>query len=414
MKVLKIYLLLLVSLILFITFTAYNVSTSKGQQKVYHSVKKEPPQDNREVIKFSHTKHLKEAGMECRDCHTKAPGSEKSSDALTPVKPTCSACHDVEDTKECSLCHYEGVQKKLVASVKELSFSHKKHLSLGKKCEDCHINMGNYKYSNDNPNKYPSMDNCYACHNDREVTNACEACHTNTTNLVPVNHLSSNFLNEHKGVINLSDKNNNCMMCHSDNFCQVCHSAAGYKGKNAANDFFAPYYTKGTGTIRTRAELKKLNTVHDLNYLYTHGLDAQQKTYECKTCHDVGNFCAACHNNGGNVMTGIMPRSHINPNFKTIGVNTGGGLHAELARKDVESCQACHDVNGADPVCIRCHFDNDGVQGTNPKTHEKGFLNDEKGIWHDTQGAVCYTCHTDPNARPNGIFGIGFCGYCHK
>ena len=42
-----------------------------------------------------------------------------------------------------------------------------------------------------------------------------------------------------------------------------------------------------------------------------------------------------------------------------------------------------------------------------------GFMADEKGIWHDTQGAICYTCHTDNNAKPNGIRGVGFCGYCH-
>jgi len=414
MKVIKIYIIIIVSLTLFLTFTAYNITTPKSQIQVFCSLKKYVSEDNREIIKFNHSKHVKEAGMECKDCHVKATNSEKSTDALTPVKLTCSACHDVEDTKECSFCHYEGVQKKLIPTVKELDFSHKQHLSLGKKCEDCHINMQDYKYSNDNPNKYPAMENCYSCHNDREVTNSCEACHTSTTNLIPVNHLNSNFLNEHKAVINLSENSNNCMMCHSDNFCQVCHSASGYKGKNSAKDFFAPYYTKGTGTVRTRAELQKLNTVHNLNYIYTHGLDAQQKAFECKTCHDASNFCAACHNNGGNILTGIMPKNHLSSNFKTLGVNTGGGLHAELAKKDIESCQSCHDVNGADPVCIRCHFDNDGVIGTNPRTHEKGFLFDEKGIWHNTQGAVCFTCHTDPNARPNGIKGIGFCGYCHK
>jgi len=108
-----------------------------------------------------------------------------------------------------------------------------------------------------------------------------------------------------------------------------------------------------------------------------------------------------------------MPKTHLAANFKTIGVNTGGGLHADLARKDIESCEACHSGSGADPVCIRCHFDNDGVKGTNPKTHESGFMHDDHGIWHNTMGAVCFRCHTDANARPNGTPGTGFCGYCH-
>ncbi|MBK7159323.1 MAG: hypothetical protein IPH77_12390 [Ignavibacteria bacterium] len=70
-------------------------------------------------------------------------------------------------------------------------------------------------------------------------------------------------------------------------------------------------------------------------------------------------------------------------------------------------------MEGSDPACLKCHYDNDGVKGTNPKTHEKGFLSDEKGIWHETKGAVCYSCHTDANAKPDGISGVGFCGYCH-
>jgi hypothetical protein len=114
------------------------------------------------------------------------------------------------------------------------------------------------------------------------------------------------------------------------------------------------------------------------------------------------------------VITGIAPQSHRQPGFTTLGVNTGGGLHSELAKKDVESCVSCHDMQGADPVCITCHFDNDGVKGTNPRTHESAFMSDEKGIWHDTQGAVCYSCHTDNNANPNGVKGVGFCGYCHS
>jgi hypothetical protein len=202
-------------------------------------------------------------------------------------------------------------------------------------------------------------------------------------------------------------------MCHSDNFCQACHSPLKFNGNNTKENFYAPYYTKENATRVDRGELQKLTTAHELNYEFTHGLDANQKSFECQVCHETSNFCVSCHQTGGNIATGIAPQSHLQNNFTTMGVNTGGGLHSELARKDIESCRSCHDVEGSDPVCIQCHFDNDGIKGTHPRTHEHGFLSDENGIWHETQGAVCYSCHTDPNAKPNGISGIGFCGYCH-
>lgn len=67
-------------------------------------------------------------------------------------------------------------------------------------------------------------------------------------------------------------------------------------------------------------------------------------------------------------------------NFKTLGVGSGGGDHATLAKRDIERCMSCHDVNGADPTCITCHFDADGIKGTNPKTHPVGFMSNEKVI----------------------------------
>lgn len=403
MKIYKLYFAIAVCLIIYLGVTAYNIP--KFTESKF---------DNKEIIKFNHTKHVKENGMKCEACHIVAPESEKATDVLLPIKKTCAGCHDVENKKECSLCHYDGVFKKLVPHQKELIFSHKFHLKQGKYCTDCHGNMGDYKFSADNPKRFASMELCSSCHNDKSATMSCAGCHTNLTGLKPVNHLSNNFLNEHKFVFEASNEKNNCMMCHSDNFCQVCHQPGNYKGQNTKNDFYAPFYTYNSGTRRDKAELQRLNNVHDLNYLYTHGLDAQHKSFECKTCHDPVSFCTSCHMNGGNLPTGIAPKSHLDPNFKTFGVGTGGGLHAKLAKKDIENCQSCHDVDGGDPVCIKCHFDNDGVKGTNPKTHESGFMKDDKGIWHNTNGAVCYKCHTDPNAKYNGMKGQGFCGYCHR
>ncbi len=414
MKFTKLNIFFSIGLIFFLVLTAY-FSYEIDSNKIYANDK--PKQDHKKVIKFNHEFHLTEAGAECKDCHQKAPKSVKSSDNLLPKMEYCGSCHDIEDDKNCGWCHYEDVYKELEPTSPEVTFSHKYHLEVKKKnCTDCHKGLDKVKYAGDSPNGFPDMEDCYGCHNNTNANNNCEVCHADLYSLKPDDHLSSNFLNEHKIVFNpLTGKNNdNCMMCHTDNFCQVCHTPVKYSGKNTKNNFYAPYYTKVSGTRTDRTALQNLTTVHDMNYLYTHGLDAGHKGFECKTCHDPVEFCASCHQDGGNTVTGIAPYSHRKGNFTTFGVNSGGGLHAELARKDIESCQNCHDVEGADPVCIKCHFDNDGIKGTNPRTHEFGFLSDEKGIWHDTPGAICYHCHTDPNAKPDGKRGIGFCGYCHS
>ena len=411
MKITKFYFLFAAAVIIFLYGTAYfpGDSNLKEIKSLYVADKK---YDNSKIIKFDHKLHVVDAGVKCEDCHTAAKNSVSSKDNLNPKKKDCEGCHDVKDTKQCNLCHYDKPYKKLKSSDHELNFSHKQHVIQGKQCTDCHKGLDKVKFSKESAAGFPSMESCYSCHNNDKAPNNCESCHNNLTNLTPKDHLKSNFLNEHKTAFGVSEKNN-CMMCHSDNFCQACHSPLEHSGNNTKDNFFAPYYTKENGTRTDRGKLQKLTTAHELNYRFTHGLDANQKSFECKSCHDPVTFCSSCHQDGGELVTGISPKSHQQPNFTTFGVNTGGGLHSALAKKDIESCQSCHDVEGSDPACLKCHYDNDGVKGTNPKTHEKGFLSDEKGIWHETKGAVCYSCHTDANAKPDGISGVGFCGYCH-
>lgn len=412
MKTTKLYLLFLSGLLILLVSSAYVIKKS-GANNLSATFANSTEYDNSKVIKFNHKLHIVDLGVKCEDCHTAAVNSVSLKENLNPKEKTCGTCHDIKDEKSCNFCHYDNKYKKLKHKKSELNFSHKFHIGTEKKqCADCHSGLDKVKYSNEAASLFPKMESCISCHNNEKAMKNCEGCHTNLTSLTPRDHKKTNFLNEHKLAL-ASSPNNNCMMCHSDNFCQVCHSAPNYSGENTKENFFVPYYTK-EGAVRTdREALQKLTTVHNLNYKFTHGLDANQKRFECKTCHDPVTFCASCHQNDGDLVTGIAPVSHKQPNFIIFGVNTGGGLHSDLARKDIESCQSCHDVEGRDPACIRCHFDNDGVKGTNPRTHEPGFLADEKGIWHDTQGAVCYTCHTDPNAKPDGIPGRGFCGYCH-
>ncbi|MFO7447658.1 MAG: cytochrome c3 family protein [Ignavibacteriaceae bacterium] len=361
---------------------------------------------NDKIIKFSHSFHAELAG--CADCHAKAAASTSLKDRLMPDHEDCGTCHDVEDSEQCVTCHYEDTYEQLVQNKSELFFNHSFHVTDQKmECESCHkgIKEADYGFQAAQPN--PVMADCYSCHNDLTVaSNACESCHTSTVNLIPQTHKDVAFIKTHKFEAN--DVAADCIMCHdnNNNSCQDCHAASGIDVANVPNDFFQPY---SPNSFSDGAAKQKLNRVHELNYRFIHGIDAKSKRTDCASCHQVETFCETCHTgeNGDYALGGITPASHLKAGFITIGVGTGGGEHARLAKREIESCASCHDTQGADPTCITCHLDSDGIQGTNPKTHPSNFMRDVKGDWHDSQGSMCFNCHTST------IAGAGFCGYCH-
>lgn len=372
----------------------------------------EEAKKNKELIKFSHQFHINEAEVDCASCHTSAAESRMLKDKLLPTKEDCASCHDVDDEENCNLCHYEDVYEPLVQPAFKIIFDHKFHLSEQKvECETCHAGLNEVDYGFESAGVFPSMETCASCHSSQSIaTNACEACHTETVNLFPEDHKIADFRRAHK--FNAEDADANCIMCHDQNFCEDCHvSTIAIDETNSAKDFYVPYspYNYKDGLKRQTIQL-----AHELNYRYTHGIDAVGKASECQTCHQTETFCVECHNSelGDFNIEGVMPKTHLIPNFTTIGVGSGGGEHAVLAQRDIESCQSCHDVEGADPNCITCHIDNDGVKGTNPKTHPIGFMQDVSGDWCVSDDSMCYSCHITANAT-TGVPGIGFCGYCH-
>lgn len=393
----KLYILVFVILGGFLLLSAFLVQNS------------DPVKSNKDLIKFSHSLHSDL--VECSDCHTSVTESTSLTDRLLPNHDSCIDCHDVDDENECSTCHKNDNYEALIQKKSTLIFNHKIHDLQKLNCIDCHKGLDKVDYSFESSDVYPSMEICSACHNEVKIaSNACESCHISTFNLLPQNHRSNDYLRSHKFLA--WEVNANCMMCHNNNTCQECHVATTVITEtNLPDDFYPPY--NPSNSIDGSKQQLILKVHGDFNYRYSHGIDAKGKTTECQTCHQVESFCANCHQseNRDFAMTGIVPSSHLTSDFKTFGVGSGGGEHAVLARRDIEQCVSCHDVQGADPTCIVCHLDSDGIKGTNPRTHLTNFMNDEKGDWHDTQGSICYNCHTSQS--PSSPAGIGFCGYCH-
>ncbi len=340
MNIKKYYLSFGVISLIFLLFIASHSSPNLlGDQKT-----------NKEIIKFSHKVH---ESVDCESCHSGVTESTKLSSRLLPVKEDCASCHDVNDTDACNTCHYENIQEPLIQKKSDLIFNHKSHIEQGKKCQDCHKGLEQVDYSIESATINPPMELCYTCHNDRKnVTNQCEACHITTANLVPASHKKTDFIKSHKFLA--SRVNSNCAMCHDNNSCETCHVGTKMMTEsNAPNDFYQPFLPENfvDGTKQ-----QQITRVHDLNYRFNHGIDLKGKNAQCQTCHEVETFCVNCHSAvGGDIsLGGVMPSSHLAPDFVKF-PGTDGGKHALLARRDIERCISCHDVQGQDAVCITCH-----------------------------------------------------------
>lgn len=365
------------------------------------------PDERKDIIKFSHKYHQMEIETSCTDCHAKASESTLASDNLLTTKEECAECHDVEDEENCTLCHYENEVTRVAFEnpQRELVFSHKFHIEDAElACETCHGNLNEVDFAN--AKSMPDMEDCSTCHNNQQATLECVTCHTNTLNLRPVDH-AADFLMSHKNIARIDQED--CAVCHTQNDCAECHEGALLIGTKSGSqiDILTPLFpSMGNGT---RGLL--LARVHEPNFRTTHPIQAAGRTQECSVCHESRNFCQTCHEAEGVDVAG-KPIWHGGPDWGALAgvVGTGGGRHAELAKRDIENCAACHSTEGDDPTCLLCHSDFDGIRGTNPKTHESGFANrfGEDSSFHSDEAALCYSCHTDSQQS-----GVGFCGYCH-
>lgn len=317
-------------------------------------------EDRSSIIKFSHKFHIEEAGIECAACHAAATTSKFSSDNLLPVKADCAGCHDVQEPQECLKCHVD--EQRLVpfdSPVREIIFPHAAHaVEQNMACETCHAGLEKVDFAT--AANMPTMMLCNTCHNDRQVTNTCESCHTNFISLIPEDHKRSDFLRSHRDVVRLGALEATCQTCHSEPFCQQCHEGSGLKAFGR-RDLMADPGPKRTTRDSPRQTI--LQNVHELNYRFTHGIDAKARLSECASCHTVQTFCAECHAAGGNITQArFKPSNHSVPGFVTIGRQSGGGFHAEEARRDIENCMSCHDVQGRDPSCMMCHAEDGRVR----------------------------------------------------
>jgi len=110
----------------------------------------------------------------------------------------------------------------------------------------------------------PDMDMCLTCHDDKKAPGDCRTCHDNLADLKPAGHKSPWFMNKEHGRdarFNRMD----CAKCHQESSCDACHK----------------------GQLSTR--------IHDLNFSFTHGIEARRGDKDCTVCHETQRFCITCH-----------------------------------------------------------------------------------------------------------------------
>ncbi len=313
----------------------------------------EEKQDHSKLLKFSHSFHVKSQGATCTDCHNLESSSTIISGSLLPTHEQCQTCHEEKVTNDCVFCHTDAENIVPIESRKgELMFSHEQHLAKGTKCETCHAEVEDVEYA---ASSLPSMETCMKCHSESRVAMNCENCHTNFTSLIPEDHLEGDFKKSHKEMTRIGMMDVSCSTCHMETFCQDCHSGIELQRFKNSRDLMSEPSPRTS--VKDSPKQLRLQQVHALNFRFTHGIDAKSKALDCTTCHEQQSFCSECHQSGGNVtQQRFKPASHGVAGFTTLGKGSGGGIHAELAKRDLESCAACHETDGQDPTCAMCHF----------------------------------------------------------
>jgi hypothetical protein len=261
-------------------------------------------------ILFDHGLHVHDAEMACADCHssmeTLAAGAQSALD-----HDACESCHDVDDESECGTCHKDPESPEGVPPREGLyeGFAHSRHAEAKVPCGSCH---GEVTEAGIEP-RVPNMTACQDCHLTEGAALDCGSCHMGKSPL-PEDHRVQGWMSEHG--LDAAFDGSSCEACHSQGSCDDCHQGAILQGKP-----------------------------HPPSWLFDHFLEAGYGQ-DCLVCHETRESCTSCHR-------AMVPVPHeFGPDYANA---RDGGAHKAEAEAFMEACVSCHDVEGSDPTCARCH-----------------------------------------------------------
>lgn len=188
----------------------------------------------------------------------------------------------------------------------------------------------------------------------------CQDCHREAG--VITNH-GAFFVTDHRLLAQKAG--NNCAECHQQSFCLDCH-----KGGGITTDLQKSRSRSGEYMPKT----------HRFDFISIHSIKAADNPQNCYRCHE-SSFCQDCHTNIRN--KGSMKiKSHRKAG--TSQIYLWNADHAAEARRNLQSCEACHP--DAD-VCVACH----STGKVNP--HPRNWRAIKDKYKDASKGRTCRKCH---------------------
>lgn len=226
----------------------------------------------------------------------------------------------------------------------------------------------------------------------------CNSCHKGE-GIAPTHN--EDWMHAHKTLAKEGQKN--CSACHEQSFCLDCHQGGGIDAKLSTKNYRADYTPKS----------------HRSDWLEIHPLKAKDNPQTCTRCHDQ-KYCTQCHSKFRSTDLQFLSHrrqfqniqlSSVGPNhsiFTTAQCQTchPGGLlpshtwsadHAREARRNLQSCQACHSDGD---VCMKCHSAR-ANSGLRVSPHPRNWNSVKNNYRNASNKRTCLRCHdaSDPELR---------------
>ncbi len=355
-------------------------------------------------IQFDHAVHAR-LGATCEGCHASAPSSTAAVDNLIPGEAACRGCHQIDRTQptkvvakgqapaRCDACHSDGAGNvwmptakfseppRVVLARPNLKFNHQLHATRGLACALCHTSAAAAGMVT--RVDLPMMASCLGCHDGKQATVRCGACHlTEPDGRLKVKLATAataaaggSGLLEPSGSLRGLDAHgptfrrdhaqagrdeSYCLSCHRRNECTDCHG----------------------GVV-------KPPDIHPADYVTLHVADARRNVPDCSSCHRLQTFCVGCHQRTGvsSDPSGGLPGTRAQNPFGTgtqvkqfhppgWARDTAGAViatprpasHAIAAKRNIRTCVSCH----REESCLECHS-TDPTRGPSFSPHGPNF-----------------------------------------
>jgi hypothetical protein len=378
-------------------------------------------------IAFDHAQHAR-LGATCESCHQSAQTSTSAADNLIPPEAACRSCHKIDRTQptkavahgqgaaRCDACHKDATGSawmpgqaamaeppRVVLARPNLKFNHRLHAARGIACALCHANAETQQAPVTRVD-LPLMATCLGCHDGKQATARCSACHITEPDgrlktklvsvatraaggngpLVPSGSLRGidghgpTFQRDHSQA---GRDESYCLTCHKRNDCIDCHG----------------------GVVRPP-------DIHPADYVSLHAMDARRNTPDCSACHRTQTFCVGCHQRSGvapDPEGGLPGRRPNNPFGTGTGLKSfhppgwvrdaGGAVistprassHSLAAKRNIRTCVSCH----REESCLACHSA-DPARGPSFSPHGFNFRDSARCRFLAARNQrACLKCH---------------------